>query len=63
MKQVRPLKGLKDKDRPRPGSKDAQAAGCTCNPIINNYGRGVEQHPPTFDIRSNCPLHGSDVAS
>lgn len=43
-----------------PGSPEAQNAGCTCDPGVNNYGEGLpgEEGRLQFFTRDDCPLHG-----
>lgn len=49
-----------NQDKPRPGSEEAQKAGCTCPIIDNSYGKGYfgdgEKHG--WWVSSDCPLHG-----
>ena len=44
---------------PNPGSREAVAAGCICNPRDNRYGRGDMEYgpPPMFVVTIHCPLH------
>jgi hypothetical protein len=47
---------------PPPASVDAIAAGCTCDPVLNNGGHGAThpQHGPFFWCECDCPLHGHE---
>lgn len=47
--------------RPYPGSKEAQAQGCTCPWKQNNKGEGVLKHEQHFFfVMSDCPLHNGE---
>lgn len=52
---------------PNPGSDDAIAYGCTCDPVENRGGEGISAPerpgrewvgPTVFVYDRNCPLHG-----
>jgi hypothetical protein len=44
--------------RYRPGAPDAVAAGCTCDPVKNNHGRGTPGDDGVlFIFRQTCPVH------
>jgi hypothetical protein len=48
-------------EHPNPGSREAQALGCTCAVLDNHYGRGFPWGPegrPSFWTSDDCPLHG-----
>jgi hypothetical protein len=36
-----------------PGSPEAIAEGCTCDPVANLHG-----HAEIFECDNNCPVHG-----
>ena len=42
---------------PNPGSMEAVRAGCTCNVVDNDYGRGWYKQPGQFVYNEDCPLH------
>ena len=42
--------------KPNPGSKEAEAQGCTCPVIDNGYGKGCYK-VDGFIINMKCPLH------
>jgi hypothetical protein len=46
-----------------PGSSAARAAGCTCSPVLNGYGRGQGsgRDNPMYMIANDCPRHRLDV--
>lgn len=51
---------------PTPGSDAAIAMGCSCDPIMNQHGKGGPGtpylNPQTFGIfctSPSCPLHGT----
>lgn len=49
-------------EKPNPGSEEAEAAGCTCPAMDNNYGRGIGISPEgvlLFWMNGDCPLHGT----
>lgn len=41
-----------------PGSPQAIAQGCICDPGKNNGGRGEENDGLRFQVDKRCPLHG-----
>jgi hypothetical protein len=43
-----------------PGSPEAIAKGCTCDPVINSGGRGTlsPSGQVAFMPNNDCPLHG-----
>jgi predicted RNA binding protein YcfA (HicA-like mRNA interferase family) len=43
-----------------PGSPAAAAKGCSCPPVVNNYGRGLDVGG--YAIVPGCPLHGGELA-
>jgi hypothetical protein len=46
---------------PNPGSSEALAIGCRCDPAANADGRGVWGTigpDALFDVRLGCPIHG-----
>jgi hypothetical protein len=45
--------------RYRPGADDAIAAGCLCDPVTNNAGRGgaARDDGIAFIFRRDCPIH------
>lgn len=47
---------------PKPGSPEAQKAGCLCPVLDNNHGKGCgyldADGNPTFWIDMACPIHG-----
>lgn len=48
-------------ERLKPGSPEARAAGCTCDPGLNHDGRGVADpltSRPLYSPDNDCPLHG-----
>ncbi len=49
-------------NKPNPGSKEAQEAGCLCPVIDNHYGRGVDDKQGEFWMVETCPLHGFTVS-
>lgn len=52
------------KQKPKPGSRAAQAAGCTC-PVMDNHhgaGRGGDGKRHGWYFREDCRLHGDEVA-
>jgi hypothetical protein len=46
-----------------PGSPEAIAEGCTCDPVLNSDGRGTlsESGQVAFMPNNDCPLHGLAV--
>lgn len=42
---------------PKPGSKEAAALGCTCDPVVNQYGYGVSTFKGLFQYTAGCPVH------
>ena len=49
-------------DKPNPGSEEAQALGCTCPVIDNNYGKGVQtKDGPMFWYSEDCLLHWKEL--
>jgi hypothetical protein len=46
-----------------PGSPEAIAEGCTCDPVINSHGRGTlsSSGQVAFMPNNDCPLHGLAV--
>ena len=42
---------------PNPGSPEAQALGCTCPILDNNYGAGSGWGPDKWWITEGCPVH------
>jgi hypothetical protein len=46
-----------------PGSPEAIAEGCTCDPVINSNGRGTvsASGQVAFIPNDDCPLHGLAV--
>ena len=49
-------------NKPHPGSREAQAQGCTCPVLDNNFGEGMpDGHGGIgFDVYAGCPLHAFD---
>lgn len=47
------LAALDTKPRP-PGSPAAVLAGCTCSPLANNYGRGIDGR---YAVADDCQMH------
>lgn len=47
----------KNNDKPRPGSKEAIAAGCKCPVMDNSYGKGYMGIPGIYVYSANCKLH------
>jgi len=46
----------------RPGSPEAIAIGCTCNPIRNKHGEGIKRGGRlSFLCDEACPIHGAEV--
>lgn len=47
-------------DNLRPGSKEAEAIGCTCPVIDNHYGDGRYGNGELYGwfMVGNCPIHG-----
>jgi len=45
-------------EKPSPGTKEAQEAGCTCPVIDNHHGAGVGGQGDVFWYNGECPLHG-----
>ena len=43
------------KNKPNPGSKEAEKAGCTCPVIDNHFGKGRPDGSFIFDME--CPVH------
>lgn len=44
-----------------PGSDVARRAGCSCNAITNQYGKGAGETTsgkPIFVVARDCKLHG-----
>lgn len=49
---------------PNPGSKEAQAQGCTCAIMDNHYGEGFKVRGKIqWWIDEECPIHGEKDAS
>ena len=44
------------REKPNPGSKEAESLGCTCPVMDNNHGLGENGQ---FWISGDCPLHGT----
>jgi hypothetical protein len=47
-----------------PGSPEALANGCTCDPVENHHGKGEmlpEGRGPVFCPDNDCPLHGLET--
>ena len=46
----------------RPGSPEAIAIGCTCNPVRNKHGEGLKRGGRlSFFCDEACPIHGAEV--
>jgi hypothetical protein len=43
--------------RPKPGSDEALAQGCTCPVIDNCHGAGYMGMKDIYVYEENCPLH------
>jgi hypothetical protein len=58
-RKVRLEVGEGGKIRYRPGSAEAIAAGCTCDPVKNRNGEGAGIHDDhlRFITRNGCPVH------
>jgi hypothetical protein len=56
--------GRSEEQEHTPGSPEAIAKGCTCNPIMNRGGQGTlsESGQLAFMPNNDCPLHGLAVA-
>jgi hypothetical protein len=50
--------GALERNIPNPGSKEAQAIGCTCPVIDNHYGKGYMGTDGVFVYSGDCPVHG-----
>ena len=53
-------------DAPRldPGSPEARASGCTCDPAENDYGKGrtlPDGRGRAFRPNDDCPMHGLEA--
>jgi hypothetical protein len=48
---------IEDNKSPNPGSKEAEAIGCTCPVMDNCNGLGYCGRPGIFIISGECPLH------
>lgn len=48
---------MTEDERPKPGSNEAIAAGCTCAVIDNNRGRFAPFPPDGWWITATCPIH------
>jgi hypothetical protein len=45
------------RETPKPGTKEAIDAGCTCPVIDNGHGRGYYGQPDVFVYTVGCPVH------
>ena len=48
-------------NNPNPGSKEAEALGCICPVVDNNYGRGHHGVEGEFVINLTCKVHNISV--
>lgn len=50
-------RGAQMSDKPKPGSPEAVAAGCTCPVIDNGHGRGYMGQRGVYVMDGDCPMH------